>query len=87
MQFIGIDIGSERQMVAIVNAQGDVVVKPTGFSEDASEYQSLCTRLGAPDERWIAHGGHGALLANPLCVFGDSGFPGYRHTSIMIVAP
>jgi transposase len=54
LPFVGIDIASERHVVAVVSEQGDVVVKATGFSEDASGYQALRVLLGAPDQTVIA---------------------------------
>ena len=36
MRFVGIDVGAERHVVASVDAVGAVLLKPTGFSEDAA---------------------------------------------------
>jgi transposase len=74
MQFVGIDIGSERHVGALVNEQGDVGVKPTGFSEDASGYQALRVLLGAPDQTLIAMEATGHDWQNLLAYLATAGF-------------
>jgi transposase len=46
MRFIGLDIGAERHVVAGVDDQGTVVVKPTPITEDAAGYAQLREVLG-----------------------------------------
>ena len=74
MHFVGIDIASEHHVVAIVNEQGDVVVKPTGFSEDASGYQALRVLLGAPDQTLIAMEATGHDWQNRFAYLATAGF-------------
>jgi transposase len=74
MQFVGIDIASERHVVAVVSEQGDVVVKPTGFSEDASGYQALRALLGAPDQTLIAMEATGHYWQNLFAYLATAGF-------------
>lgn len=74
MQFVGIDIGSERHVVAIVNEQGDVIVKPTAFSEDASGYQALRVLLGTSDETLVAMEATGHYWQNLFAYVATEGF-------------
>jgi transposase len=46
MRFIGIDIGSEKHFVAVVDAEGHVLRKPTPFFEDEGGYAKLREVLG-----------------------------------------
>ncbi len=46
MRFAGIDVGSERHMVAIVGEQGEVLCRSSPFGEDASGYAQLSELLG-----------------------------------------
>ena len=41
MRFIGIDIGSEKHFVAIVDEAGKPLRKPTPFTENAAGYEEL----------------------------------------------
>lgn len=82
MRFAGIDIASEKHVVAVVDERSEVVVKPKAFSEDADGYRKVFELLGAPDELLIAMeatghywknlfaalvaGGYTVSLVNPL---------------------
>jgi hypothetical protein len=46
-RFAGIDIGSERHVVAVVDEHLAVLVKPTPFGEEAAGYQRLVELLGS----------------------------------------
>jgi len=50
MRYVGIDIGAERHVVAALDAQGAVVLRPTSFTEDAAGYDHLLQVLGAPTD-------------------------------------
>lgn len=54
MRYAGIDIASERHVCALVDGEGEVLVKPTGFGEDRLGYQRLLELLGAPQDLLIA---------------------------------
>ena len=54
MRFVGIDIASEQHVVAVVSADGDVLVKPTAFAEDAQGYERLWALLGDPADTLVA---------------------------------
>lgn len=82
MRFAGIDIASEKHVVAVVDERSEVVVKPKVFSEDVDGYQKMFELLGAPGELLIAMeatghywknlfaaliaGGYTVSLVNPL---------------------
>ncbi len=54
MRFVGIDVASETHFAAVVDEQGQVLVRPTAFGEDAEGYQKLRTLLPSPDQTLIA---------------------------------
>jgi transposase len=82
VRFAGIDVASEKHFVAVLDERREVVVKPTGFTEDAVGYTKLLELLGAPGELlvameatghyWrnlfaaLAAAGHSIALLNPL---------------------
>ena len=53
-RFAGIDIGSERHVVAVVDEHGTVMVKPSPFGEEAAGYRRLVELLGSPEDCLIA---------------------------------
>ena len=54
MRFVGIDIGAEVHVIAIVDEGQQVLVKPTKVSEDRDGYERLLGLLGAPAETLVA---------------------------------
>lgn len=82
MRFAGIDIASEKHVVAVVDDSSEVLVKPKSFTEDAEGYEKLFALLGAPGELLVAmeatghywknlfaalvSGGYTVALVNPL---------------------
>jgi transposase len=82
MRYIGIDIGKEKHVVAIVGEDGGVLVKATSFTENLDGYQALFELIGKPDDTlvvmeatghyWMNLGGalvgsgFGVALINPL---------------------
>jgi transposase len=53
-RFAGIDIGSERHVVALVDEHRTVLIKPKPFSEDAGGYRWLLELLRSPQDCLIA---------------------------------
>jgi transposase len=49
MKFVGIDVGADRHMVAIVGQDGEVLCRSSPFGEDASGYAHLFELLGPPE--------------------------------------
>jgi transposase len=74
MRFVGIDVGAERHVVASVDAVGAVLLKPTGFSEDAAGYQHLRTVLGSATDTLVAMEATGHYWKNLFAVLVTQGF-------------
>lgn len=74
MKFVGIDIGSERHVVAIMDESGKTVLKPMPFSEDASGYERLKAMLGAPGEAFVAMEATGHYWQNVFAFLHAEGF-------------
>jgi transposase len=54
MRFAGIDVGSRHHVVAVLNEDNEVLVKPTAFDEDAAGYEKLFEVLGSPTDVLVA---------------------------------
>jgi transposase len=75
MRFVGIDIASEKHVVAVVDEAGAVLVKATGFSEDAGGYGKLFELLGTPTEVLVAMEATGHYWKNVFAELTARGFP------------
>jgi len=74
MRFIGIDIGAEHHVVAIVDEAGGVLLRATTFSEDADGYAKLRELLGSPDETLCAMEATGHYWQNLFAFLAAAGF-------------
>ncbi len=74
MRFAGIDIASEKHVVAIVDDAGDVVLKATAFGEDSEGYKALLEMLGDPAECVVAMEATGHYWQNVFAVLAANGF-------------
>lgn len=74
MRFAGIDIASDSHVVAVVDAEGAVVVKATSFSEDAAGYQSLFELLGEATDCTVAMEATGHYWQNLFAALAGAGF-------------
>lgn len=74
MRFVGIDVGAERHVVAAVDAAQTVVLKPTGFTEDAGGYHQLLTLLGPATDTLVAMEATGHYWKNLFAVLVTHGF-------------
>jgi transposase len=74
LRFAGIDIASEKHVVAVVDERSEVVVKPRAFSEDADGYQKLFELLGAPGELLVAMEATGHYWKNLFAALVAGGF-------------
>jgi transposase len=81
MRFAGIDIASERHVVAVVDERSEVLVRATPFTEDATGYQELLELLGAPGEVLVAMEATGVYGRNLFAVLVTSGY------SVAVVNP
>lgn len=74
MKFVGIDIASETHMVAVVDEQSDVIVKPTPFAEDAAGYEKLFALLGEAAGALVAMEATGHYWKNLFAALAARGF-------------
>jgi transposase len=74
MRFAGIDIASEKHVVAVVDGDGQVVVKATTFAEDAIGYQRLLELLGAPEGCLVAMEATGHYWQNLFAALAAASF-------------
>jgi transposase len=54
MRYVGIDVGSQRHVVAAVNEQREVLLAPKGVTEDRVGYDQLLEALGDPKDTLVA---------------------------------
>ena len=74
MRFAGIDIASERHVVAVVDEGGDVLVRATGFGEDSDGYAKLVELLGPPSDLTIAMEATGHYWRNLFAALVTAGY-------------
>jgi transposase len=75
MRFVGIDIASEKHVVAVVDETGGVLVKPAGFCEDAGGYEKLFELVGTAGEVLVAMEATGHYWKNLFAALVARGFP------------
>jgi transposase len=73
-RFAGIDIGSERHVVAVVDEHLAVLVKATPFGEEAAGYQRLVELLGSPQDCLVAMEATGHYWRNLFAYLVSAGF-------------
>jgi transposase len=73
MRYAGIDIASETHVLAMVNPDNGVELKPTPFGEDATGYQKALDLLGTPGEVLIAMEATGHYWKNLFAVLAAAG--------------
>jgi len=73
MRFAGIDIGAETHVVAVVDATGAVLSKPTPFTEDADGYARLRDRLGAATDLLVVMEATGHYWKNVFATLAAQG--------------
>lgn len=74
MRVIGIDIGSETHVVAVVDAEGRTVLKPTAIAEDGTGYARLLELLGNPTEALVVMEATGHYWQNLFATLAARGF-------------
>ncbi len=74
MKYIGIDIAAEKHVVAVIDGEGVVLVKPTSFSEDAAGHQRLLELLGDPQGSLVAMEATGHYWQNVFAALAAAGF-------------
>lgn len=74
MRFVGVDIAAEKHFVAAVDEKGEVVVKPTAFTEDAAGYEKFFGLLGEPRDALVAMEATGHYWKNLFATLVAKGF-------------
>lgn len=74
MKFIGIDIASEKHVVAVVDGEGTILVKPTPFTEDLPGYEKLLGLLGPAEGALVVMEATGHYWQNLFASLTASGF-------------
>lgn len=74
MRFVGIDIGAEAHVVAVVDESGTILVSATPFSEDAGGYERLQGLLGVSAETLVAMEATGHYWKNLFARLAAAGF-------------
>jgi transposase len=74
VRFIGIDIASEKHVVAVVNEAGEALVKATPFAEDAGGYSKLIELMGPAEDALVAMEATGHYWKNVFAALAASGF-------------
>ena len=74
MRFAGIDIASETHVVAVVDENGNVLVKATQFAEDAAGHAKLLELLGAATDCKVAMEATGHYWQNLFAALAGAGF-------------
>jgi len=75
VRYAGIDIGSQEHMVAVVDAEGGALVKPTAVGELREGYERLAAALGRPDDLLVVMEATGHYWQN---LFGHLTEQGYE---------
>jgi transposase len=74
MQYVGIDIASETHTVAAVTGDGEEVLRPSSFGEDAEGYTRLFEKLGPPEGTLVAMEATGHYWKNLFAALVARGF-------------
>lgn len=74
VRFAGIDIAAEKHFVAVTDERGDVLVKPTAFTEDAGGYAKLVEALGPPEDLLVAMEATGHYWRNLFAALAAAGY-------------
>jgi transposase len=74
MRYIGIDIGKEKHVVAVVDESGGVLVKATSFTEALEGYHKLFELIGKPDDTLVVMEATGHYWMNLCGALVGSGF-------------
>jgi transposase len=75
MHFVGIDVGAEGHVAAVVDEAGGAVGRPLSFAEDASGYAALLARLGAEPVALVGMEATGHYWRNLFAALSGHGYP------------
>lgn len=74
MRYVGIDIGSKKHVVAVVDDEGKLAVKAVSFEEDSAGYSKLLEVLGRPEELVIGMEATGHYWRNLFATLNAKGY-------------
>lgn len=74
MRFIGVDIASEKHVLAVVDADGTVLQKPVVFTEDRAGYDKLLALAGESQDALVAMEATGHYWQNVFFELVTAGF-------------
>jgi len=74
MRFIGIDIASENHVLAIVDEDGNVLVRPKTFKESSEGHELLLELAGEPEDVLVAMEATGHYWRNVFARLASAGF-------------
>jgi transposase len=74
MRYVGIDIAAETHVVAVLDDERQVVLKPKTFTEDAVGYEKLIELLGEPADALVAMEATGHYWKNLFAALVARGF-------------
>ena len=74
MRYVGIDIGAEEHVVAIVDESGGVLVRATAFNESATGYDKARKLIGSKDETLVVMEATGHYWQNLFGMLAVEGF-------------
>jgi transposase len=75
MRFVGIDIGKEKHVVAVVDEAGGTVLKPVDFAESDEGYVKLLRAIGGSSDVLVAMEATGHYWRNLFAVLVGRGYP------------
>jgi transposase len=75
MRYAGIDIGSQEHVVAVVDGEGGVLVKPTTVGELRAGYERLEETLGQPEDLLVVMEATGHYWQNLFGHLTEKGYP------------
>jgi transposase len=74
MRFVGVDVGKDAHVVAMVDESQAVLVRPTPIEADASGHAKLLDLLGRPDDTIVAMEATGHYWQNLFACLTSKGF-------------
>jgi transposase len=74
MRVIGVDVGAETHVVAVLEETGKTLLKPTSIPEDAPGYARLLDLLGEPTDALVVMEGTGHYWQNLFATLAARGF-------------
>jgi len=74
MRYVGIDIGSEKHAVTVVDGEGAVLSKARAFTEDRAGYEALFSALGEATDTLVVMEATGHYWQNLYAELVTKGF-------------